>query len=397
VCVILHFDLDAFFCAVEELYNPTLSGKAFAVGGKPDSRGVVASCSYPARLQGVHSAMPMSRALRLCPDLQVIHPRFREYSRQSELVMDRLNKISPLVEQVSIDEAFIDISESGSPGADIARILQESINQELHLPCSIGIASNKLVAKIANNVGKSKAKGKLPPNTITLVPNGREQEFLAPLPVNMLWGVGPKTAQRLNNIGVETIADLTHISEKELVRIFGKNGYYISMHARGIDDSPVITTHEIKSISQETTFAVDINNSEQLHQTIRSHAENIGKRLRKNHLVGSTIKIKLRWSNFTTITRQLKLTAPTDLDADIILAAINLFEKTWVHGKPVRLLGVGVSGLSSSYRQLSLWDQTEQSQNEKERQLQTALDSVRERYGEAAIQRASKLSPKHQQ
>jgi DNA polymerase IV len=392
---ILHLDLDAFFCAVEELHDPTLTGKAFAVGGKPEVRGVVASCSYPARLCGVHSAMPMSRALRLCPELLVIPPRFREYSRLSRLVMDRLDQLSPLVEQVSIDEAFIDTSDLPISGFDLARALQSGINQELHLPCSIGVASNKLVAKIANDVGKSSAKGKLPPNAITVVPSGKEQEFLAPLPVERLWGVGPKTAQRLNSIGVETIADLTKIAEKELVRIFGKNGYYISMHARGIDDSPLITSHGMKSISQETTFSIDINDPEELHRTIRSQAETVGKRLREHQLVGSTVKIKLRWSNFTTITRQVTLTAPTDLDTEIILNSLNLFDKTWIRGKPVRLIGVGISGLSSSYRQLSLWDQTQSSKNNKERQLQTALDTLRDRYGDAAIQRASKLNPKH--
>ena len=392
---ILHLDLDAFFCAVEELFDPTLHGKAFAVGGRPESRGVVASCSYPARIFGVRSAMPMSRALRLCPELQVITPRFQEYSRQSQLVMDRLNQLSPLVEQVSIDEAFIDISDLNTSGVDIARALQMGINQELHLPCSIGVASNKLVAKIVNDVGKASAKGKIPPNAITVVPIGEEQEFLKPHPVERLWGVGPKTAQRLASIGILTIGDLTQVPEKELVRIFGKNGHYISMHARGIDDSPVITSHEMKSISQETTFAVDINDPEELHRAIRSLAETVGKRLRKHQLVGSTVKIKLRWSNFTTITRQLKLTAPTDLDNEITLVALTLFNKTWTHGKPVRLIGVGVSGLDSTFRQLSLWNQDSLSKNNKDRQLQTALDALRDRYGDTAVQRASKISPEH--
>lgn len=392
---ILHLDLDAFFCAVEELFDPTLHGKAFAVGGRPESRGVVASCSYPARIFGVRSAMPMSRALRLCPELQVITPRFQEYSRQSQLVMDRLNQLSPLVEQVSIDEAFIDISDLNASGVEIARALQMGINQELHLPCSIGVASNKLVAKIANDVGKASAKGKTPPNAITFVPLGEEQEFLKPHPVERLWGVGPKTAQRLASIGILTIGDLTQVPKKELVRIFGKNGHYISMHARGIDDSPLITSHEMKSISQETTFAVDTNDPEELHRAIRSLAETVGKRLRKHQLVGSTVKIKLRWSNFTTITRQSKLTAPTDLDNEITLIALTLFNKTWTHGKPVRLIGVGVSGLDSTFRQLSLWNQDSLSKNNKDRQLQIALDALRDRYGDTAVQRASKISPEH--
>jgi len=393
---ILHFDLDAFFCAVEELRDPTLSGKAFAVGGRPESRGVVASCSYSARLYGVHSAMPMSRAMRLCPELRVIPHRFDEYSRQSHLVMDILNQLSPLVEQISIDEAFIDISDLPASGTEIASNLQMRINQELHLPCSIGVASNKLVAKIANDVGKSSAKGRLPPNAITTVPHGEEQNFLAPLPVAKLWGVGPKTAQRLNNIGIVTIADLARFPEKELVRIFGKNGYYLSEHARGIDDTSVINSHEMKSISQETTFAVDIEDSKELRHIIRSLAETVGKRLREHQLVGSTVRIKLRWSNFATITRQVKLTSPTDLDTEITSTATNLFDKTWIQGKPVRLIGVGISGLSTSFRQLSLWGRTQYSANDKQHQLQTALDALRERYGDAAIQRASKIKPKHQ-
>jgi len=395
VRTILHLDLDAFFCAVEELNNPELSGKAFAVGGQPNTRGVVASCSYPARLCGVHSAMPMARALRLCPELLVIPPRFHEYSRQSHLVMERLNQLSPLVEQVSIDEAFIDISDLLSSGAEVAMDLQKGINRDLQLPCSIGVASNKLLAKIANDVGKSSSKGKQPPNAITVVPDGSEQEFLAPLPVERLWGVGPKTAERLNGLGIISIGDLANFPEKELRRIFGKNGFYIFMHAQGKDDSPVITTHETKSISQETTFAVDINDMKELHGTIRTLAEGVGKSLRQHQLVGSTVKIKLRWSNFTTITRQTKLTALTDLDADIVLTAIKLFDKTWVRGKPVRLIGVGISGMSSSFRQLSLWGQGSTTQTDKEHQLQTALDTLRERFGDTAIQRASKLNAKH--
>ncbi len=394
---ILHLDLDAFFCAVEELNNPALAGKAFAVGGRPQERGVVASCSSPARLFGVHSAMPMSRAKSLCPELIIIHHNFGEYSRYSREVMERLHQLSPVVEQVSIDEAFIDVSELPVPGADIARKLQSEINQQLKLPCSIGVASNKLIAKIANDVGKASAKGSAPPNAITVVPAGNEQEFLAPLPVQRLWGVGPKTAQRLNSLGITTIGELARYPEKELSRNFGKNGYYLSLHARGIDDSPLSTSREVKSISQETTFAVDVIDANKLYETIRSLSEQVGKSLRKGQLLGSTVKIKLRWSNFTTITRQSKLAIPTDLDADIILAAFHLFEKAWTRGKPVRLVGVGVSGLSTSFQQLTLWDQETSTARDKEQQLQAALDAIRDRYGEVSIQRASKIPtpPRH--
>ncbi len=337
--------------------------------------------------------MPMGRALRLCPELLIVPPRFHEYSRQSQLVMDRLFQITPLVEQVSIDEAFLDVSEKDTPGIEIAKLLQKGINQELHLPCSIGVASNKLVAKIANDVGKASARGKSPPNAITVVPAGEEQAFLAPLPVQRLWGVGPKTAQTLGSVGINNIGDLASYPEKELQRIFGKNGYFLSIHARGIDESPIITSRETKSISQEITFAVDISDRDELFRTIRTQSERVGKRLREDHLVGSTIKVKLRWSNFTTITRQSKLAVPTDLGPEIAMAALRLFEKTWLPGKPVRLIGVGVSGLSSSFHQLSLWDQTLPAKHEKERNLQKALDELHTRFGDTSIQSGSKIKP----
>jgi DNA polymerase-4 len=209
---ILHLDLDAFFCAVEEQRNPDLAGKPFAVGGRPEERGVVASCSYPARLYGVHSAMPMARARRLCPGLMIISSRHSVYSQVSRQVMERLHRLSPLVEQVSIDEAFLDVSDLLDTGEEIARRLQQEIKAELSLPCSIGIASNKLVAKIANDVGKAANRSGKPPNAITNIPVGQEAEFLAPLPVERLWGVGPKTAERLFRIGIRLIGDLARCS-----------------------------------------------------------------------------------------------------------------------------------------------------------------------------------------
>ena len=255
---IIHFDLDAFFCAVEEQLNPSLVGKPFAVGGRPDERGVVASCSYAARKYGVHSAMPTSRALRLCPGLIIVASRHGKYSKISKEVMAHLHALSPLVEQISIDEAFVEISDLQESGQEIAKRLQKTINDELGLPCSIGIASNKLVAKIANDVGKSSARTGAPPNAITDVPPGKEAEFLAPLAVDKLWGVGPKTAEKLEKIGVTTIGELAQRTEKELVRLFGRSGESLHRHSRGIDDSPIVTFHEPKSISQETTFTKDV-------------------------------------------------------------------------------------------------------------------------------------------
>ncbi len=380
---ILHLDLDAFFCAVEELHDPSLRGKPFAVGGSPESRGVVASCSYAARRLGVHSAMPMSRALRLCPGLIVISHHYHNYGEMSEKVMQRLRDLSPLVEQISIDEAFIDVSDLHEDPEGIARRLQARVNAELGLPCSVGVATNKLVAKIATEVGKKTAQKGQPPNAVTVVPPGTEAAFLDPLPADMLWGVGPKTAARLAERDIQTIGDIARCSAADLARWFGENGRDLSRRARGIDESPISTEHEVKSISQETTFARDIRDDKVLADTLRELAAEVGRRLRKAEIAGTTVKLKLRWPDFTTLTRQVTLLHSTDQDEEIYLTALNLLEKVREKGKPVRLIGVGVSGLGPPLRQLELWGE----RGEKSRKLQEALDELHKRYGKESIRR----------
>lgn len=384
---ILHLDLDAFFCAVEEQHNPALCGKAFAVGGRPEERGVVSSCSYAARKFGVRSAMPMARALRLCPVLVIVPSRHGVYSNVSRQVMQRLADLTPLVEQVSIDEAFLDITDLPESAEAVARRLQATIRDELGLPCSIGVAANKLLAKTANDVGKTAARSAGPPNAITVVAPGEEAAFLAPLPVDVLWGVGPKTAERLGELGIHRIGQLAAWSGEDLARLFGKLGSELAQRARGIDDRPVVTTHDTKSISQEVTFAKDIRDRSILVDTLRSQSEGVARRLRKAGLAGSTVKLKLRWPDFTTLTRQVTLEQPTDQDAEILAAALDLFGKVWTGGQAVRLIGVGVSGLAPPVRQLGLWDE----EAERERRLQAAVDSLRERFGDRAIQRASRI------
>jgi DNA polymerase IV len=383
---ILHLDLDAFFCAVEELHDPSLRGKAFAVGGSAEERGVVASCSYAARRFGVHSAMPTSRALRVCPGLLVISHHRGNYGEMSEKVMQRLNDLSPLVEQISIDEAFVDISDLREPAETIARRLQKRVNDELGLPCSVGVASNKLVAKIATEVGKKTAKKDQPPNAVTVVPPGREAAFLEPLPATMLWGVGPKTEAKLAEAGIKTIGDIARAPEADLSRRFGENGRDLSRRARGQDDSPISTSHEVKSVSQETTFARDLSDDRQLASTIRGLAAQVGRRLRQSGIAGTTVRIKLRWPDFTTLTRQVSLPQPTDQDEEIFHHAMELLGKVRAKGKAVRLIGVGVSGLGLPVRQLELWGENA----EKARRLQEALDSVRARYGDKAIRRGKR-------
>jgi DNA polymerase IV len=385
---ILHLDLDAFFCAVEELHDPTLRGKPFAVGGQPGQRGVVASCSYAARMFGVRSAMPTSRALRLCPDLLVLSHHFGNYGEMSDKVMLRLGDLSPLVEQISIDEAFVDISDLREDSATVARRLQQRVNDELGLPCSVGVAANKLVSKIATEVGKKTAKKEQPPNAVTIVPPGTEAAFLDPLPADMLWGVGPKTAARLAEIGIKTIGDLANHSAEDLARRFGENGRDLARRARGIDDSPVVTEHAVKSISQETTFARDVSDDKALADTIRSLSAQVGRRLRQAEVAGTTVKLKLRWPDFTTLTRQLTLPQPTDQDEQIYTTALNLMSKVRVRGKAVRLIGVGVSGLGAPLRQMELWG----ARDERSRKLQQTLDELQARFGKKSIQRGRSRS-----
>lgn len=379
---ILHLDLDAFFCAVEELEDPSLVGKAFAVGGRPEERGVVASCSYPARLFGVQSAMPMSQALRLCPGLLVIDHHHGNYGEMSRKVMERLENLSPLVEQISIDEAFVDISGLGDP-LSLARCLQSEVREKIGLPCSIGIAPSKLVAKIATEVGKKGGNKGEPPHALTVVASGQEAAFLDPLPVDMLWGVGPKTAARLAENGIHTIGDLARRSEGDLVRWFGENGRDLHRHACGRDDRPIETEHEAKSISQETTFVRDLRDDRELERTLRELASQVGRRLRKQGLAGRTVKLKLRWPDFSTLTRQASLPQPTDQDDEIYTTALELLRSVRAPGKAVRLIGVGVSGLGEPLRQLGLWD----GQAEKRRRLQEVLDELQEKYGRDAIRR----------
>jgi DNA polymerase-4 len=389
---IMHLDLDAFFCAVEELQDPSLKGKPFAVGGRPESRGVVSSCSYAARQFGIRSAMPMGKALRICPKLIVISSRHARYGEYSDLVMERINQLTPLVEQVSIDEAFLDVSDLPETGLFLARQLQARIRHELGLPCSVGVATNKLVAKVASDVGKAGHRGVEPPCAITVVPPGEEARFLAPLPAQALWGIGPKSAARLAELGIHTVGDLASLPESALLEHFGKTGPELHRRALGIDDSPVNpSSGPAKSISNEHTYDKDTREEGSILKSLRYLSEHVGGRLRHANLAGTVIQIKLRWADFTTLTRQTTLPCPTDQNGIIYKTAAELFHKAWREERhAVRLVGVGVSGLMPAQRQLSLWD----SGMEKEHKLLEAIDELRERYGQKIIQRAEEMEPR---
>jgi DNA polymerase-4 len=305
--------------------------------------------------------------------------------------MAYLHTVTPLVEQLSIDEAFLDVTGLRQSGRTMAEQLQKHLNRELALPCSLGVASNKLIAKIANNVGKVEASAQTdgPPNAIKVVPPGEEAAFLAPLPIRELWGVGPKTADKLHRIGVQTIGELARQPEKTLVRMFGKTGAELAQRSKGIDTRPVETEQVTKSISNEITFARDVRDEATLRRTLRTLSDQVAFRTRKAELSGRTVSIKMRWSDFTTFTRQVTLPHPVNQDSEVYASALALFEQSWVRGRPVRLIGVGISGFDTPLRQLSLW---EAAPPEHDLRLQSTLDALKNRFGESVIKRGSTLS-----
>ncbi|MFQ5942035.1 MAG: DNA polymerase IV [Anaerolineales bacterium] len=377
---ILHVDLDAFFCSVEEIRNPDLRGKAFVVGGSPEGRGVVTSASYPARKFGIRSAMPMSRALRLHPDLIAVSSNHGDYSEYSRKVMRYLRGEVPVMQQISIDEAFLDVSDDPRGGEQAAAEMQMDILKQFKLPTSWGVATNKLVAKIATEVGK--------PKGLVVVPPGKESTFLAPLPVSMMWGVGPKTSARFAKHGIRTIGDLAALPESRLEQLFGARGTDLASRAKGVDNRPVQELHDRRSVSAERTFPRDVESMQDLRRHLLHLSERVGSRVRKAGVVGATVRIKLRWPDFSTFTRQMRLRQPTDHDGEIYSAALKLFTDNWRPGKAVRLLGVGIADLGPPMRQLELFDQGW----EQDHRLLKAVDDIREKYGHRALRRAGSMS-----
>ena len=388
---IIHLDLDAFFCSVEELLDPSLKGKAFAVGGSTSGRGVITSASYAARMHGVRSAMPTREALKIFPELLLVRSGYHHYSQYSDKVMDILRDTTPIVEQVSIDEAFLDVSDMPQPIASIAQDLQKRVMQETGLPCSLGCASSRVVAKMANDFGKKQVKTGRSPQKITVVEPGTEEEFMAPLDIQALWGVGPKTAAHLRQRGITTIGRLAALGDADLKNYFGHHGESMRRRAKGIDNTPIYPeSGDPKSVSNEMTFHEDQDDEVGLLKILRGLSEKVGSRLRKAGLAGSVVQIKIRYADFSTYTRQTSMKECTNLDQEIYDEAQRLFLKHWQSGRPVRLLGVGVSSLDKPHRQLALWDD----QSSKKEELTRAVDDLRERFGKDIIRHADTLKPK---
>jgi DNA polymerase-4 len=375
---ILHVDLDAFFAAVEQRDRPELRGKPVIIGGGPDQRGVVSTCSYEARKFGVHSAMPLRTAGRLCPQGIFLPVDGRKYQTASRAVMAILRRFTPQVQPVSIDEAFLDVTASRAlfgDGEAIARAIKAAVHEEVGLTISVGVATTKLVAKVASDLRK--------PDGLVLVPPGEEAAFLAPLAISRLWGVGEKTAAALAEFGVRTIGDLAALPPTAIERRFGKHGASLVERAHGIDPDPVAGGEAAKSIGHEHTFDVDTSDRDIIERALLGMADGVAGRLRSMGWKAVTVTLKLRDSSFATITRQVSLKQPADLTEEIYAAALVLLRKE-LHGQRIRLVGV----TASNFREREQLGMFAEAGDPRRHKAAEALDAIRRKYGDRSVTRA---------
>jgi len=383
--VILHLDMDAFYAAVEVREAPDLAGKPLIIGHR-GRRGVVSTCSYEARKYGVHSAMPSVRAEQLCPDAIWLSGRMSLYVEVSREIRRIMNDYSPLVEPLSIDEAFIDLTGIAADlngAVETAKGLRARIRDEQRLTASVGVAPNKFLAKLASDMDK--------PDGLTVIALEDLPAKVWPLPVERLWGVGPKTARRLAEAGIRKIGDLLeHDAELLRSRIGTNSAAHLRALARGDDDRPVVSERRHKSISEERTYGEDLVDPEEIDRAMLARAEGVARQLRRQKIVAHTVHLKVRTGDFTTWTRSLTLRSPTDLAEPIVEAARGLFrDRIRLAGRGVRLLGVGVSGLEPARSaQRSLFEAPAE---ERARKMARAADAVREKLGEKAVTRARLL------
>lgn len=383
---ILHVDMDAFYASVEVLHDPTLAGKPVIVGGSGD-RGVVASCSYEARAFGISSAMPSAQARRLCPSAVFVHGDYDSYGEYSRRLHEIFVSFTPLVEGIALDEAFLDVSGAErlfGPGRRVAEIIRERVRDELSLSCSVGVAMSKMLAKLASKAAKPSASvaGAVPGPGVVVVEPGAELGFLHPLPVTALWGVGPATHERLRRFGVTTVGDLAAVPVQTLIRALGQSlGRHLHDLSWARDPRAVEPVRGVKSVGHEETYAIDLIDGDDLRREIVRMADAVAGRLRKSGLAGRTVNLKVRFHDFSTITRSQTLPAVVDTAPDIGRTAAALLSH--IDATPgVRLLGVSVSNLSTgASRQLSLDDLDVTGWADASK----AIDDIRDRFGDAAV------------
>jgi len=384
---ILHVDMDAFYASIEQREQPELRNKPVIVGGSPNGRGVVAAASYEAREFGVHSAMPASRAYRLCPNAIFVKPRISLYAEVGHEVREILGSFTPLVEPLSLDEAFLDVTGSQKlhdSAVEIGHAIRERIKNELNLIASVGIAPNKFLAKIASDHDK--------PNGFTVVDPKKVAEFLDPLPIRRLWGVGKQAEARLKAFGIHTIADLRRFPTQTLVETLGeKVGHHLTKLCRGEDDRPVIPDHEAVSISHETTFAQDITDREVLRAVLHELTDQVARRLRHQSAKAGTVQLKIRYEDFQTYTRSVSLPVATDITRELWEAVSMLFNERLPERRlQVRLLGMGVSHLHrGNARQALLFEDSDTS---RDRQLDHVRDAIVDKFGTHGIQSGTGLT-----
>jgi DNA polymerase-4 len=378
----MHVDLDAFYASVEQLRRPELRGKPVIVGGAgvDGERGVVAAASYEARPFGVRSAMPLSRARRLCPNAVFVPCDFPAYREASRSVFGILDRYSPLIEPIALDEAYLDLTGEEAlmgPSDAVAVRLRDEVKARSGLDLSIGVASCKLVAKVASELRK--------PRGLVMVPAGTEASFLAPLPLRKLPGCGPATVVRLERVGVRTIGDLAALPDPLLGELFGQYGRLLGAHARGIDPSPVLPPGDPKSISREVTFDRDVRDAGKVRATVLGLLQDVGRSLRAHGLSARTVVLKIRYQPFDTQSRQATLPSPTDRDDQLAAALRQLLETQLDPSRPIRLIGAGVSNLESCATQLSLLE----TRSSRLAMLDEQLDELRGRYGDHVIARGT--------
>lgn len=383
--MIIHVDMDAFYASVEIRDRPELAGKPVVVGGSPDGRGVVAAASYEARKYGVHSAMPAAQARRLCPNAVFLRSRIDYYAKVSKQIREVFEAFTPLVEPLSLDEAFLDVTGSEQlfgPAETIARRIKAEIFGQLRLVASTGVAPNKFLAKIASDLDK--------PDGFVVVKPDEVDTFLEALPVERIWGVGRQGSKTMHRLGVRTIGELKQLPVEVLESSFGSSGEHFWRLARGLDDRPVVPDREAKSISHETTFETDLADATVLRSWLFELTDQVGRRLRRHELRGGTAHLKVRFSDFRTLTRSQKLSEPTNATDELFSVVVEMLE-TRLPGKhpPVRLLGMGVSDIDVSGRvQGHLFDEEDRRRH---RQLDQVADEVKDRFGTSALGRGTSL------